>query len=291
MPTLSTKLTSILGPSSLPSEVITTLSKTVIAYLAALPAPPARATGNLAPNFVQKWTAATAQALEKLEKKDWFPVLDLLRLGLARDLSRLAASADFVSFFPQLITRITSAETLDLADKPLVLTLVRLVSNALPAPSLAASLLSPSALEGVTRVVIRALLDQDKGVRSAGAGLAWSLVGRVWKSRESGEQFGGEEWEVEVASAVLEALGREVESVDVGESCSSFARHLLTCCRAQYTVSPRLSAYSFSTRLTMKRSTDSWRCLRSLMCSRGRSCWSSSSAARTSRRSRRCCRK
>lgn len=217
LPTLATKLSSILTPSTLPAEVTSTLSKTVVTYLAALPAPPARATGTLSPAFVSDWTAATAQALEKLETKDWFPVLDLLRLGLARDLPRLGSSTEFTSFFPLLLTRLTTSTTLDSADKPLILTIVRLISNALPSPPLAASSLAPSALEGVTRAVIRALLDQDKGVRSAGAGLAWSLVARVWKSRESGEELGGEEWEVEVASAVLEALGREAKSVDVGE--------------------------------------------------------------------------
>lgn len=76
-------------------------------------------------------------------------------------------------------------------------------------------------MEGVTRVVVRALLDADKGVRSAGAGLGWSVVGRVWASRaEESVEVGGEEWDVEVASAVVEALGRESESVDVGELSS-----------------------------------------------------------------------
>lgn len=141
------------------------------------------------------------------------------RLALARDLTRLAATPEFAAFFPPLIERVSGFEVLDGAGKPLVLTLVRLISNALPSPTLVAALLGkPSLLEGVTRVMVRALLDGDKGVRSAGAGLGWSLVGRVWNARGSAEgEVGGEEWEVEVASAVLEALGREGESVEVGE--------------------------------------------------------------------------
>lgn len=219
LPTLSTKLSSILTPTTLSAEAKTTLTKSTIAYLAALPAPPAKPTSSLPPNLLSTWTTATNEALDVLPSSDWFPLLDVWRLALARDLTRLAAAHEFAAFFPPLIQRVSGTEVLDGAEKPLVLTLVRLISNALPSPTLVAALLGkPSLLEGVTRVVVRALLDGDKGVRSAGAGLAWSLVGRVWSARGTAEgEVGGEEWEVEVASAVLEALGREGESVEVGE--------------------------------------------------------------------------
>lgn len=71
----------------------------------------------------------------------------------------------------------------------------------------------------VTKLVIKALLDQDKSVRSAGAGLVWSITGRFWNERNRGTSTGiesvDEEWEVEIGSAVLEAIGREVESSEV----------------------------------------------------------------------------
>lgn len=221
LPALSTKLNSILTESALPTEYSTTLTKTVISYLAALPAPPNKPTSPLPPALVKSWSTATVRALDALPSKDWFPLIDLWRLALARDLGRLSSSADLTAFFPSFVARLTPAETLDGADKPLILTIVRLISNALPSASFGSSLLAQPALEGVTRVVVRALLDADKGVRSAGAGLGWSVVGRVWAGRAEQVEVGGEEWEVEVASAVLEALGRESESVDVGELCST----------------------------------------------------------------------
>lgn len=145
-------------------------------------------------------------------------MIDLLRLALARDLGRLSTSPEFVAALPQIITKATSS--LDQATKPLVLTLVRFVSNILPSPALLTVLLAPTTLGNLTNVIVRALLEEDKGVRNAGAGLAWSVVGRVWSARAAGQDeqpCTGEEWQVEVASAVLEALGSEEESADVGE--------------------------------------------------------------------------
>ena len=62
-------------------------------------------------------------------------------------------------------------------------------------------------------------------MRSFGAGLGWSLVAKVYRGRiESSDQNrnrnqnGEEEWESELGGAVLEALGREEKSLEVGES-------------------------------------------------------------------------
>jgi hypothetical protein len=58
-------------------------------------------------------------------------------------------------------------------------------------------------------------------MRSFGAGLGWSLVAKVYGLRSEGggerERDGEEEWESELAGAVLEALGREEKSLEVGE--------------------------------------------------------------------------
>lgn len=66
-------------------------------------------------------------------------------------------------------------------------------------------------------------MDTEEKMRSAGAGLGWSVIAKVYERRieDEGEGNGeasgvGEEWEVEVAGAVLEALGRE-ESREVGK--------------------------------------------------------------------------
>lgn len=228
LPALSAKLSTFFAANTSPSllePTAATLTKRVIAHIATLPAPPSAPTTPLSPGLADAWKAATLNALAVLPTEAWFPVLDLWRIGLARDGARLAPA--FAAILSSVLSTVASPALLDSPDgitKPVLLTALRLVSNALPFDSLVGALLSPDGgnREATTRLVVRALLDADKGVRSAGAGLAWSLVGRVWQQRkkDSGEMVGGEEWEVEVACAVLEALGREEESVEVGQSHS-----------------------------------------------------------------------
>ena len=216
LPTLSSKLASFLtdasmtSPSLLPST-IPTLTFSVIAYLTSLPTPPALPATPLPPTLTKDWTSATLNALCVLPRTEWFPLLDLWRIGLAHDLPRL--SPTFATLLPQLLSEDYLLAP-GINSKPLLLTTLRLLSNALPSPVLAGILLGEKR-EEMTRVVVRALLAEDKGVRSCAAGLGWSVVGRLWSGRR-GE--GGEEWEVEVTSALVEALRNEGESVEVGES-------------------------------------------------------------------------
>ncbi|KAM0753921.1 DUF862-domain-containing protein [Meredithblackwellia eburnea MCA 4105] len=222
LPSLASKLNGFIAESkstSLLPVTSTILTKRVIAYLAALPPTPATPAQPLPPGLADAWTSSTTNALASLPSSEWFPVLDLWRIGLARDGARLSPSLSTV--LPAVLALITEAKLLDSPDlaKPLLLTSLRFVSNALPFEPLTSILLSSNAgaREGTTRLIVRALLDQDKSVRSVGAGLVWSVVGRVWQERTkgAGEEKSNEEWEVEVACAVLEALGREKESVEV----------------------------------------------------------------------------
>ncbi|ORY74499.1 PPPDE putative peptidase domain-domain-containing protein, partial [Leucosporidium creatinivorum] len=80
LPALSTKLNSILFALTIPAESTTVLTKTVISYLATLPAPPAKPTSPLPPTLLKSWSTATLQALDALPAKDWFPIVDLWRL-------------------------------------------------------------------------------------------------------------------------------------------------------------------------------------------------------------------
>lgn len=57
-------------------------------------------------------------------------------------------------------------------------------------------------------------------VRSAAAGLAFNFAAAVGKARQGGEAQGKSDdgdWEVEVASALVEAVGREEGSEEVGK--------------------------------------------------------------------------
>ncbi|GAA5911564.1 hypothetical protein JCM5296_007210 [Sporobolomyces johnsonii] len=237
---LSSKLAASL--SSCDPTTVDILTQRVIAYLSRLPTPPASASPAPFPSdLLEPWEQATLSALSSLSSpSDKFPVVDLVRLALARDHARLSSEPAFVAFIPTLIARLASdldTDTTDAPDRAYLLTAVRLVSNTLASPSLVARVLAPDTLPNVTRLVIRALLDPDEKLRSAGAGLAWSVVARVYEARvgqglgagagvESGVDDdevdpvsghrGGEDWEVELGcGAVLEALGREEKSVEV----------------------------------------------------------------------------
>lgn len=207
--TLSTKLSSFLSDASMTGITLSPttapfLTKSVIAYLSA-------------PKSIKvdtaKWTETTLNAFDALPPSEWFPVVDLWRVGLAVDL--IALTPVFSKLLPQLLsTKYLLREDLD--SKPLLLTTIRLIANALASPALSSELLGETLRSSVTAIVVKALLDADKGVRKDGAGLGWSIVSRMWASREKGGQDCGEEWEIEVGSAVLEALERESEG-EVGK--------------------------------------------------------------------------
>ncbi|GAA5870940.1 hypothetical protein JCM3774_003485 [Rhodotorula dairenensis] len=225
--TLGQKLESSLKSSSLEPATIETLSKRVLAYLRALP------TSDTLPfDLLDVWRSATISALQTLPPAAKFPVLDLVRLALAKDANRLSTSPAFVAWLPSLLSHLASDLDHDAPERSYLLTALRVISNALASPTLTARIFAPDTLANVTRLVLRALLDpHDPKMRSAGAGTAWSLVARVFAARvgdvslgveqaqqhalggEGGES--GEEWEAEMASAILEALAKETESVEV----------------------------------------------------------------------------
>ena len=126
--------------------------------------------------------------------------------------------------------------------KNVLLTTLRLVTNAFGNVVLARALLLGSGAgvqgrgtrEKITRLVVGGLLSEDSGVRSAAASLAFNVSafyqrGRVEGVRGGGSNSGGGgaggvaegeeegDWEVEMVSAVVEALRNEKASEDVGE--------------------------------------------------------------------------
>ncbi|GAA6056044.1 hypothetical protein JCM3770_006997 [Rhodotorula araucariae] len=259
LPALKKKLEEAL--SGCDPDVVDILAHRVPAYLAALRAPPAPAlspASRLPTGLLDAWLPATLRFLQSpAPPAAQFPVVDLVRLALARDAARLAAQPAFVAFVAQLaahLASVTDDSNAQRPDRAYVLTALRTLSNALAAPALAARVLAPDARPALTRLVLRALLAGDGAVvevegegegggaegdarlRAAGAGTAWSVVARVFAARVGdgvgeaagieragehavgegeGEGEGGEEWEAEMATAVVEALARETKSVEV----------------------------------------------------------------------------
>ena len=155
-----------------------------------------------------------------------FPFLDIWRLAILDPAVAQATLSPLTSLLAKI------AALVDPAPRPTLLTLLRLLSNALGA-SLARSLLAPGAKgkTALTNVLVGTLLHSDRLVRVAAASVAfntaaWIQRGRVARVRGGGD--GGKvdgateaeedvEWEVEIVNAIVEAIKNEQESEDVGE--------------------------------------------------------------------------
>ena len=154
-----------------------------------------------------------------------FPLLDIWRLAILEPTTATATLAPLV----KVLT--SASESLSSSPRATVLTVLRLASNAL-GTSLSRSLLAADlrARAALTNVLVQTLLHSDRLVRVAAASLAFNVGAWVQKGRvarvkgeedasvdgiRAGEEDG--EWEVELVSAVTEALANEEESEDAGE--------------------------------------------------------------------------
>ena len=112
-----------------------------------------------------------------------------------------------------------------------VLTVIRLLCNAFSHTALSQQLLSNSSMRDkiTAEVLVPSLLHSDGLVRTAAASLAFDVSTVLQKSRveavKSGRgikpyraaEDGFADWEVEMVSAVVEALDREKENEEVGK--------------------------------------------------------------------------
>jgi len=166
--------------------------------------------------FGQTITALAAD----LPASSMFPLLDVWRLAV------LEPTIAQVTLAPLVKVLTLASESVASSPRATMLTLLRLATNAL-GTSLSRSLLAGDtrARAALTSMLVQTLLHQDRLVRVAAASLAfnvgaWVQKGRVARIKGSdavdGIRVGEEdaEWEVELVSAVTEALGSEEESED-----------------------------------------------------------------------------
>ncbi|RUP47209.1 DUF862-domain-containing protein [Jimgerdemannia flammicorona] len=199
---------------------------------------------------VDKWDATFARLLFILPLQNHFPLLDLLRLLLLE--KRVAA---FYSRNPDTIIEVLQRVnvtndapanvdgTQNNPPKSLVLMTLRVVCNTFSNPALPEThLLSPSPAAhraSLTALLVSSLLSTDATVRQTAASLAFNIAAWVAHGR-TGENVGGasgtvataaawvedEDWEIEVASAVVGAVETETEEEIVHRLVSTLA-HLL----------------------------------------------------------------
>ncbi|KAA1479311.1 DUF862-domain-containing protein [Dentipellis sp. KUC8613] len=173
--------------------------------------------------LIMAFTQMAVTLVQTLPVGSLFPFLDVWRLAI------LDSSIASASLSPLTVLLTNLADSSTVVPRATYLTLLRMLSNALGTPVLARSLLAENkkAKSGLTTVLVQTLLHQDRVVRVAAASVAfnasaWVQRGRVARLQgDNGKTDGiseGEEdvdWDVELVSAIVEALGNETESEDV----------------------------------------------------------------------------
>ncbi|KAF8073406.1 PPPDE putative peptidase domain-containing protein [Lyophyllum atratum] len=228
---LSTFIDSTPWPSipQTPAQVKQTLTETVAPYLKARfsksPTTTSPKLPSATPALLTSWSQATSALTTALPTPSLFPLVDLWRLALldpsVGNWSAPSSPSDPIHLF---IDKATAAlRDPGPAENPrnYLLTVLRLLSNAFATPALAQQLLLTTRAQ-LGGVLVPSLLHADAAVRTAAAGLMFNVAaflqkGRVGGGNDTSKRDGleDEEWEVEMVSAVVEALERETASEDV----------------------------------------------------------------------------
>ncbi|KAL1682240.1 PPPDE putative peptidase domain-containing protein [Schizophyllum commune] len=184
------------------------------------------------PAALTAWTSATSTLTSVLSAEALFPLADLWRLVILDPSAGTWCASAIASNSPDPITTLLRAHQKDPAARNLLLTTLRLLANAFAHSTLGRTLVSGATRGEVTAVLVPALLHEHAGVRTAAASVAFNAAAALQKARVESVRSGGggyadgedEDWEIEMVSAVVEALDKERSSEDVV--------HRLTACLA-----------------------------------------------------------
>ncbi|KAH9047716.1 DUF862-domain-containing protein [Lactarius hengduanensis] len=194
------------------------LTRTMLPWLKQRYAEKSKATPT-SPEVVAAFGRTVTALAAELPAASLFPLLDVWRLAI------LEPTIAQVTLAPLVQVLRSTNESVASSPRATLLTLLRLTTNGL-GTSLSRSLLADDrARASLTGVLVQTLLHPDRLVRVAAASLgfnvgAWVQKGRIARARgddvvnglREGEEDG--EWEVELVSAVAEALANEEESED-----------------------------------------------------------------------------
>lgn len=171
-------------------------------------------------SMVQTWTTISHRFLSSLKPEQTFPLVDLWRIGLLNAQVAALLALQLNASEPNAVTATLSLASATLkasgttTPKPFLLTVLRLVTNLLASLPIA-NLLLLSYTDNLIGIIVDSLLHADSVVRSAAAGAAYNLsaVRHRDAKQRGGQPEDGEErdWEVELASALVEGIGREAD--------------------------------------------------------------------------------
>ncbi|PCH40280.1 DUF862-domain-containing protein [Wolfiporia cocos MD-104 SS10] len=177
------------------------------------------------PQLISSWSASTRTITQALPTAQVFPLVDLWRLALLDEAVGTWCATNPSAINPVHIFLRKADEALSASQseaRNFILIALRMLANAFACSVLAKDLLSAAGQRvAATKVIVSSLLHADTAVRTAAASLAFNVAaflqkGRVDKIRGASatdnevEEDG--EWEVELVSAVLEALSNEGQS-------------------------------------------------------------------------------
>ncbi|KAJ7043961.1 PPPDE putative peptidase domain-containing protein [Mycena alexandri] len=197
------------------------------------PAPGSKASPlpSATPMLLTSWASATTALLGALSTESLFPLVDMWRLALldpaAATWLAAAPGAGPIGVLARIARDALAQSTQDKGTRNYVLTTLRLLANAFKSAPLARVLLSGG--DGAALgTLVPALLHSDATVRTAAASLAFNAAASVQRARvATGSGLGGvnvsnasaddadaamaadEDWQVELTSALVEALERE----------------------------------------------------------------------------------
>ncbi|KAJ6584791.1 PPPDE putative peptidase domain-containing protein [Mycena capillaripes] len=232
--TVSAKLASFIDaapPSPSTAQAKEVLRTQVVPYLKARFVDARNPLPSATPALLTPWAAATTLLIGALPTEALFPLVDMWRLAAldpaAATWLATAPSAGPVGLLARIARDALAQPTQDKGTRNYVLTTLRLLANAFKSGPLARGLLSGG--DGAALgTLVPALLHSDSAVRTAAASLAFNASAAVQRAREAaGAGLGGvnvsstpandgdaamaadEDWQVELTSALIEALERE----------------------------------------------------------------------------------
>ncbi|KAL0581184.1 hypothetical protein V5O48_000874 [Marasmius crinis-equi] len=221
--------------SSIPSDlkqpqqdVNKTISATVVPYLKSRFAQPASATSlpPANPTLLAAWNQTTVALSASLPPESLFPLVDMWRLALLDPAVGTWFAANLSTSPLVTLLRVASTVSVQQCPRPYILTLLRLLSNAFSSNVLAPQFFFGNLRSETTALLIPSLLHSDAGVRNAAASLAFNMASFLQNRRAEAVRNGSsggsekngledEDWEVEMASAIVEAVDREKTAEDV----------------------------------------------------------------------------
>jgi desumoylating isopeptidase 1 len=185
-----------------------------------------------APSLLPQCIGATQTATQQLAASDLFPLADFWRVALldSKVTSPLLSSREpFDSLLTKLLQVFDDPTSSPSNPRNFIVTVLRMLSNVFSSLPMATYVLSTNLRDPVTRTLVQSLLHPDAAVRTAAAGLAFNIAafyqGPLMEYHRNGlrgsaapdENVDGD-WQVELVSALVEALRNEVQSEEVGKA-------------------------------------------------------------------------